>query len=336
MDRRLTHTPGHPLLLPTLLSALLLLAPLTPHLCAQERNFITLTETQRRLLESGLDAYERSDYDRAIALFEKALTHGEANVLYLNLGRAYQRQGGCDRAREAGAMYRRALDAPMTDDPPPQLVFEAAHRYHRELQKGCRGAVVVRCLPASARLQVAGRPAFCGQPVSLLSGTYVAHASAWERSAEARVQIRPGEQTEITLQVETPFVDTITPAGWVGVGVGGGFVATGVVLSLLARSANDDVRRIADRDGRLSADERDDLDAASDDARRYETLQYVSYGLGAATIAASLLLLTDDHPSPLTLPSPAPPDGDDGPTVHLAPMLDPHGAAGIVLEGFFD
>ena len=102
-----------------------------------ERQPAQITERQVELNEEGVRAIIDGDHQKAIAVLSESLAYGEANATYLNLGRAYQKLGNCEEARDA---LNRALTAPVVDDPPPRVIDKKAKEYLGELDEDCPAA----------------------------------------------------------------------------------------------------------------------------------------------------------------------------------------------------
>jgi tetratricopeptide (TPR) repeat protein len=94
----------------------------------------TYTVEQQKLNEKGVRAIIAKDYALAIAVLEESAAIGDLNVTYLNLGRAYQKIGECESAREA---YRRATSAPKVAAPSPKVVDKKLKEYTAELATEC-------------------------------------------------------------------------------------------------------------------------------------------------------------------------------------------------------
>lgn len=93
-----------------------------------------ISEEQANLNEEGVRAIIRGDYEKAVALLSESLAYGEANVTYLNLGRAYQKMGNCREARRA---FRNAKTAPAVDEPPPKIVDRRTEKFLAQLDESC-------------------------------------------------------------------------------------------------------------------------------------------------------------------------------------------------------
>lgn len=94
----------------------------------------SVSEEQVELNEEGVRAIVDGDFARAVALLKESLLYGEANIIYLNLGRAYQKQGNCDGARDA---LNKVAAAPKVAKPPPEIVQKQARAYLEELEQTC-------------------------------------------------------------------------------------------------------------------------------------------------------------------------------------------------------
>jgi tetratricopeptide (TPR) repeat protein len=92
------------------------------------------TEEQKALNDKGVKALIAKDYERAVALLNESLALGEFNITYLNLGRAYQKLGQCEEARNA---YLSAVSAPAVEEPAQRIVDAKADQYLTELEEEC-------------------------------------------------------------------------------------------------------------------------------------------------------------------------------------------------------
>lgn len=127
------HQPGPHRTLAVLVVALVTLMSATG-LAQSEREPAEITDRQIELNEEGVRAIISGDHEKAVAVLSESLAYGEANATYLNLGRAYQKLGNCQEAREA---LNRALTAPVVDDPPPRVIDKKAKEYLGELDEMC-------------------------------------------------------------------------------------------------------------------------------------------------------------------------------------------------------
>lgn len=99
-----------------------------------ERETAEISEAQQTLNDEGVRAMIEGDFAGAVALLERSIRMGENNVTYLNLGRAYQKLGNCEKARKALVM---AKTAPAVKDPPEDEVTQRAEEFLGELDEAC-------------------------------------------------------------------------------------------------------------------------------------------------------------------------------------------------------
>lgn len=100
----------------------------------QKRAYVESSERVRKLNDEAVRAIINEDYERAIALLEESRAMQESNIVYLNLGRAYQKLGRCEQARAA---LRKASEAPMVEEPPADIIDKKAAQYLGELDEQC-------------------------------------------------------------------------------------------------------------------------------------------------------------------------------------------------------
>jgi tetratricopeptide (TPR) repeat protein len=92
------------------------------------------SDEQLALNDEGVEALIEGNYARAVAHFEQALLLGEFNVTYLNLGRAYQRLGECQKAQQA---LGKVKTSPRIENPPVKVVNRKAKQYLVEIGDSC-------------------------------------------------------------------------------------------------------------------------------------------------------------------------------------------------------
>ncbi|QDG49561.1 hypothetical protein FIV42_02045 [Persicimonas caeni] len=92
------------------------------------------SDAQLELNDRAVENIVEGNYARAVAQLEEAVLRGEFNILYLNLGRAYQKLGNCEKARAA---LTKAKDAPAVAEPAPHLVEKKADQYLAEIDASC-------------------------------------------------------------------------------------------------------------------------------------------------------------------------------------------------------
>lgn len=96
--------------------------------------FVEPTAEQAELNDRAVRALSNGDHVKAISLLEEANYLGELNITYLNLGRAQQLAGRCDKARQALAVVP---NAPKVEKPPPGLIEAKAEEFLAELEETC-------------------------------------------------------------------------------------------------------------------------------------------------------------------------------------------------------
>lgn len=112
-----------------------ILAFVAPPVWAQGADdFADPSKQQLSLNDDAVRAIIKQDYAGAVALLEEARSLGELNVTYLNLGRAYQKLGQCQKARQA---LDQALEAPPVRQPPPAFVKKKVAQFRTELDEEC-------------------------------------------------------------------------------------------------------------------------------------------------------------------------------------------------------
>ena len=138
-------------LLTSLLTASALLYPVASYAQGEDAKLAK----QFELNNKGVDFLSQSNYQAAIDAFKASLSYGELDVTYLNLGRAYQRQGDCLAAQR---QYLKAIDpeTPKVGGEVSQQMDEAVKRFMADLNKTCPAYVTVSCDPPGMALYVNG------------------------------------------------------------------------------------------------------------------------------------------------------------------------------------
>jgi len=268
------------------------------------------TASQEEALRQGTEAYRIKDYTGAVAAYDAALAIGPLNIAWLNKGRALQRMGDCNGAADA---YVRVLDAPAVTEPSPDTVRGALTRYQQQLAEQCPGTLVVTCDPLGAKLQFVDSPDHpaadlprigCGTLVELQPGPYTIIARAHQQTERHRITIIGVQTQTLAIQI-TPLseieqgIDTWTIAGWTGVALSAVSLGAGIFGSLQVDKLNDEMRRLA-AEGVV---ERNDIEDVIDEVRIYEAVQWTSYALAAASLAAGIWMLDRGRDSPTLTPA---------------------------------
>lgn len=275
--------------------ALLLLASLIVSSAAVAQEPAEPTEAQVKLYTKATEAFAEDQFPEAIELLKSALALGELNALYLNLGRAYFRNGQCD---EADAAYGKALTAPAMAQPSPSAVRAKVEQYRGDMKEGCPGTVVLTCNPPEMRVRVGGgedQP--CGT-LTLAPGKHVIRGTLMNQSGETTVEVTSRGTTEATLSVEMVVAAEPDPepapspgigwATWGTLGAGVAIVGGAFVLDFtLAGPAIDDFEK-----GVIA--ESSNVDSLRDDAESAQNTVLIVGGVGAAVLATGAVLLVLD------------------------------------------
>lgn len=171
----------------------------------QDAEEITPTPQELDLINQGVAASDAGNYELAIELFMAALSFGDLNGAYLNLGRAQQRAGLCVEAEES---FARALVAPRVKGLDPALVEQYVARFRLEMQESCPGRLLVECEPPEMALTIEGLPADaasprCGEEVTLAPGSYtiLGRTEAGETQVVVEVAAAQRAHARLTVQV---------------------------------------------------------------------------------------------------------------------------------------
>ncbi len=158
------------------LLALVAVVPLTTATAAQAQERVTVapTEAQVRLINQGAQADKKGRFDDAIRAYESALKLGELDVIYLNLGRAWQKKNECFQAHDA---FRQAATAPHAEGVPVETIQEKLARFDQELRQTCPGRLTLACDPGVESPTVDGQPQACGEVRAWPPGAYTVVAT---------------------------------------------------------------------------------------------------------------------------------------------------------------
>ncbi len=274
---------------------------------------VTQNQAQLSLYKEALGEMEKGNYPRAVELLQAALLIGEANIVYLSLGRAHQKGGECRPAEEA---FKKALGAPVVADPPADKVKAKIEQFRAELRQGCPGAVQVTCANPDTALLIDGKPLACGEVMDLPPGDHTLSASLQGQSLQQPLRLEALQTTtfSVTLDVkEVAQPDPIKDPGpqdpkgpepaprslvlpiTLGA-VGGGLLVGGLVFGALVQETNDDLSSLLNDPSATRAQ----ADELTDEGTVWQTLQFASYGLGLVSLGASayFLLLSDGSSEP--------------------------------------
>jgi len=267
---------------------------------ASGQEFAEQSESQKQLNKQGVDAMFASDFEKAILSFKSSLTLGELNVTYLNLGRAYAKNGDC---AEAQASYDKVLTSPQVALPTPGEVKVFLDKYLADLDTTkCPGFVTFTCKPMSAKLSIdGGAEAACSSAlVKLAPGEHVAVLALDSRTMEATFTVEAMAKQDLTMElpkkdevVEKPL-DTPKPAeagvsgmaltGWILIGVGGVTLLTAEMIDIAVLKPKVDEWN----DGVTATSKKGDIEALQ------STNLAIFVGGGAIAATGLVLLLLDD------------------------------------------
>ncbi|MGM0558207.1 MAG: hypothetical protein ACQEVA_17615 [Myxococcota bacterium] len=236
-----------------------------------------ISDRQIELNEEGVRAIIDGDHQKAVAVLSESLAYGEANATYLNLGRAYQKLGDCEEAREA---LQNALTAPAVDDPPPRVIDKKAEQYLGELEEECP-----KEQPAEEPQQ---------------------EEKAEAESAETDAKVQDPEQTaekdpqDVKDPGPAPSQDEVDSGGnglaWASIGVGAAFVGGGVAMHMLASQERAPVYEAGGGDPNVTVVEFNDIEAQEreDRANLYDTIGLSADIAGGALIGVGVVMLLTD------------------------------------------
>ncbi len=215
-----------------------------PSLVSADEGDVQATQTQLDLNDRGVQAIGDEDYDSAIRLFEASIDIGELNITYLNLGRAYQYRGDCQKAQR---YFEAALEAPAIERPGPAQIAEAVEGFKTELEESCVGYLEVVCEPENAPLFIDGAgPQWCdmGAPRELSPGRYELELRLDEESDRTEVEISFGKSHTAHLTVDGRADEegmehleemperpgSISQRAWIYSGVGAAALGAGIAM----------------------------------------------------------------------------------------------------------
>ncbi len=243
---------------------------------------VTPSDAQSSLNDEGVRAMVKGDYAGAVAILERSIRLGEINVTYLNLGRAYQKLGQCDRARAA---LEKAKTAPAVADPSADEVSSVADDYLDELAKQCAGKF-------SSEHAVAGAKDEAHQPDD---------ATATSPKQTQATNAAPGDahhsQPAGSLAPDGGAAADSGGAnvlGWSTTITGAVLIGGGIAMHFAAQSKRSEVLDANTADGHLTVTQKR-ASTVESQADRLDTIG-LAIGItgGVATAVGTYLLLTSD------------------------------------------
>jgi tetratricopeptide (TPR) repeat protein len=239
------------------------------------------TKTQLELNDQGVRAMVEGDYSGAVARLERSARLGEANVIYLNLGRAYQKLGNCQKAREA---LQKAKSVPAVADPPRDEVEAVADKYLAELPKSC---------PDQPDAETARTPGDDGatDDAGDSEAADTSDPAATARNDSPEDIVAPGSQDDPAAE------DGVNLLGWGTTLTGVALVGGGVALHFVAESDRSEVRD-APRNaaGRVETLTQAEAAKIETNADRLDTIG-LAVGItgGLAAVAGTYMLVSTDE-----------------------------------------
>jgi len=230
-----------------------LLAMGTPAL-AQDQ---TLVEAQQRINDEAAEAAAAGNYERAELLLRSSLALEDLDIIWLNLGRVYQKSGRCQDAHDA---YQSALRAPAAEGVPEGMIAERVSKWSTELTESCPGTLVVNCSDDNVKVTVGDDPVPCGQAVDLPPGEYTVTGTRGGARHAHVARIQALKTTSVLLAPRPPPTTpapTVTQGGperpqgdssWIAWTVGGAGVAAlvaGTAIHLGSRDEYDQLKEIS-------------------------------------------------------------------------------------------
>lgn len=215
-----------------------------------------ISEKQQSLNDRAVRLIIEEDHAGAVALLEESIALGPINVTYLNLGRAYQALGKCDKARAA---LQNALDAPKVSDPSPEFVEKRVQSALAELDEQCEDEEAA----ATAEQTQQAEPQEAEQT----------------QSAQPAEPVAPPPEPSHTLE-------------WAAIGTGSAMLVASGVFYFLAESKRAEITDTPA--GEVSPLTRAEATEIADSAATYRTTS-LGLAVGGAAIAGvgAVLLLTD-------------------------------------------
>lgn len=262
----------------------------------------------RSVAVAGREAYNAGDYKTAVDLFRRAFGMYPAPTLSLYEARSLVKLG---RLREADEALQRTLALPIDTSAPAQFseAMETARQERQALapripsltirvsgvEVGEHGLVVSLNQQPLESNRV-------GKSLALDPGTYSVSAATNDgRTDQLQVELGEGRHLDAVLhleaassaQLDTPLPEAAADRSWqpvlvyssLGLGVAG--LGTGIITGIMAGSKHSEARELCPDD---SCTPGSSGEQALSSFRTLRTVSTVSYGVGAAGLAAGIIL----------------------------------------------
>ncbi len=258
------------------------------------------TDRAKTAYAAAAKAFERRRYPRALKRAEEAFDAvPNASTALI---RATVLEAMADNPRETFEAFLLASDLAPTDA--ERALIDAGLKEHGAALG--YGWATVSSAPVRAAKRIAGQEFAGRRTIGLRPGAHRLEVvlDGYRQQAVEVVVDRAGQGVTETVElakvtatgwprpVNVEPVDDNDTLGWALVGVGGGLVAAGVVMQVLAADASDVADSFAKpRDDFGDAVRRQRYDSAVGEMETLDTVGYVLYGLGAASAVTGVILL---------------------------------------------
>lgn len=272
----------------------------------------------RSVAVAGREAYNAGDYKTALDLFRRAYSMYAAPTLSLYEARSLEKLG---RLREADEALRRTIALPVAADAPPQFAeaIETAREERTRLLRRIPTLTIHvngEALDGPLKLSLNEQPlasSLVGQKFPLDPGTYEVVATLPDgRRDHVRLEIADGHHVDAVLDLGRPARAVVLqhhgptepgpswqpPLAYGAFALGGVGLVTGAVTGIMASSKHSRADELCP--GRECTPGSEGADAL-ESFRSLRTVSTAAYGVGAAGLAAGLILwlsMPDDRERP--------------------------------------
>lgn len=228
------------------------------------QNARKLTDTQLALNEQAIEAQQNGDLDKALQYVQSMIELGEADALWLQLGRLYELQGKCIGAMDA---YEHVKTAPPTEDVPHDVILQKLIDNSDSLKQTCSAVLVFDCKMPDMNITVDNDKtiACSSAPIYVTPGRHTIHAQSQQTSNIVNITLSLEKSKVMSIEVtDTGYSfegshlgKPYTIAGWTLLGSGVALAAAGGAVYGVAhkdfKQKSDDTRMLCSQDP-LNAD----------------------------------------------------------------------------------
>lgn len=254
--------------------------------------------TQMRYNRDAVAAMHAGDHQQAVLLLRSALTLGELNMTWLNLGRAQHHLRQCEPAADA---FDRVADAPAVETPSRAEVAAVLETWRAELDTACNATLVLSCatVPDGLWIEGAEREVGCDGAIPVVPGAVRVAAVYGQERVELEVEV--GSEIA-TLEIAPPEPSTdpapapfsppepdngLAIAGYTVAGFGAAAIVAGLIMdATLVGPKLDEYRDAAETDAALAAELKPGLLD-----RQAATLGVTFAGVGVLAIGVTLVVI---------------------------------------------